>query len=344
MKGKAIIPLVLGLVVGLLAVKFGIDAVKSAQGSSRDSEQISYVRAKLDIAAYQKITPDVLEVLTTTDPQFAPAHERIEKVEDVAGRVTAKAIPARAPVLTSMLAPEGTPAGMVGRIPPGFRAVSVKIDEVSGVAYQLKAGDWVDVTVVMDIVTGRRGAKETIAEVILQHVQVAAVGRGGQADPAGKSPGGRPAKSATLLIAEEDVPKLHLAATRGKLTLSLRGEDQKISDTPPTATDADLSSRIARRDAGKPKAPWVARVADVTPVEEKPPFQVIISRGSGGKDVERLIFESEDSSNLLEMSTGLPTRASTAIRSTSRRRRAVESDFGPKSPNADTSGTANDGN
>ncbi len=339
MKGKAIIPLVLGLVVGLLAVKFGIDAVKSAQGSSRPSEQVSVVRAKLDIAAYQEVTPDLLEVFMTTDPQFAPASERIGKVEDVVGRVTAKAIPARAPVLTSMLAPEGTPAGMVGRIPAGFRAVSVKIDEVSGVAYQLNIGDWVDVTVVMDIMAGRRGVKETIAEVILQHVQVAAVGRGTQDDSAAKSTSGRPAKSATLLVPEEDVPKLHLAATRGKLTLSLRGEDEEINDSPPKATDADLSSRIARTD--KPETP---RVAEMTPGEEEVPFQVTIHRGVGGKDVERYTFENEGSTKVLAVRTGLPTRASTAMRSTSGTRRAAESDFGPRSSNARTSGTANNGN
>ncbi len=82
----------------------------------------------------------------------------------------------------------------------------------------------------------------------------------------------------------------------------------------------------------------------MTPVEEEVPFQVTIHRGIGGKNVERYTFQSEGSNNMLEVHSGLPTRAQTAIRSTSGRRRAVESDFGPKSPNADTSGTANNGN
>jgi len=344
MKGKAIIPLVLGLVVGLVAVKFGIDAVKSAQGSGQASEQITAVRAKLDIAAFQEITPDLLEAFTTTDPQFAPANERIPKVADAVGRVTAKAIPARAPILASMLAPIGTPPGMVGRIPPGFRAVSVKIDEVSGVAYQLSAGDWVDVTVVMDIVSGRRGAKETVAEVILQRVQVAAVGHGTQDDASAKAPGGRPAKSATLLVPEDEVPKLHLAATRGKLTLSLRGEDEEINDSPPKATDSDLSSRIAQDTADQSGLPRVTKVADLTPIEDAVPHQVIVSRGIGAKNVERLTFESEHSNNLLEVTPGMPTHASSTLRSTPSGRRAAESDFGPSSPNADTSGTETNSN
>ena len=74
------------------------------------------------------------------------------------------------------------------------------------------------------------------------------------------------------------------------------------------------------------------------------PFQVTIHRGVGSKNVERYTFESEESNKVLTVRAGLPTRASTAMRATSGRRRAAESDFGPSSPNADRSGTANNGN
>lgn len=337
MKGKAIVPLALGLVIGLVAVKFGVDAIKSAQGSNQASEQITAVRAKLDIAAYQEITPELLEVFTTTDPQFAPPGERMEKVEDVSGRVSAKAIPARAPVLASMLAPPGTPAGMVGRIPPGFRAIAVKIDEVGTAGYHLKPGDWVDVIVVMDVQASRGGVKETIAEVILQHVQVAAIGRGHQSESASDSPSGRPAKSATLLVHEEDVPKLHLAGTRGKLTLAMRGEDDDINLNPPKATDTELNQILT----GKPATPApkpVTEVADTTPYEEPIPFEVTIHRGIGGKHVERIMFESEESSQVMEVASGPPTHASAAMRSTANRRRASNADFRSRPRKNDASG------
>jgi len=340
MKGKAVIPLVLGLIIGLVAVKFGVDAIRSAKGSGQSAEKIHAVRAKVDIPEYAEITPDMVEAFSTTDPQFVPPAERIEKVDDLKERVTAKAIPAHMPILKSMLAPAGTRSGLVGRIPPGFRAVAVKIGEDSSVGFQIQAGDWVDVTVVMDVSTAGRRQKETIAEVILQHVQVAAVGHGALTEAAASGPNQRPAKSATLLVPEEDVPKLHLAATRGKLTLSLRGEDDEINNKPPRAYGSELTSAKENQAQKQPKV-HPTQVAPVAPVPVEMPHQVTVVRGFGGKSVERTVFASDKSYQVLEVSDGMPTRASAAMRSSPMRasHRATQSDFGNRNPDADTSGT-----
>jgi len=240
MKGRAIIPLVLGLGVGLVAVKFLVNTLQNAKGSTTE-QQIEVVRATQDIDDYQEVTPEMLEVVKTVKNSLVPTVDRIGSVDEVIGRVTAKSIPANTPILWSMLAPPGTPGGMVGRIPPGFRAVSVKIDEVTGVAYQIKSGDWVDVIVVMDVDSGGMGrSKHTVAEVILQNVQVLAMGRsvGGAPDDAGSST--KPAKSATLLVRVEEAPRLHLAGTRGKITLAMRGSDDEITEDPVVADSSEL--------------------------------------------------------------------------------------------------------
>ncbi len=312
MKGRAIIPLVLGLCVGLVAVKYLVKTLQNAQGSSGESQTVSVVRATQDLDSYQEITAEFVELVETTDDTFAPSQERITSLEDVIGRVTAKAIPERAPILLSMLAPPNTPAGMVGRIPPGFRAVSVKIDEVTGVAYQLKPGSWVDVIVVMDIMTGSgRNAKETIAEVILQHVQVAAIGRTASGPAAGRGSKMKPAKSATLLVAEKDVPKLHLAGTRGKLTLAMRGEDKRTTEKPLTARESEVFSY------GEKRGPIENAVASATspraqpmPIVE-PPFSVVVYRGSTEGNallVEQTTFESAQSRTIIGIGGGPVSR------------------------------------
>ena len=319
MKGKAMIPLILGLGIGLLAVKLTVDAIRRAQASGQTKSTITAVRAKEDIPAFAEIRPQMVEDVETSDSLFAPAQERIESVEQVIGRVTAKAIPKHAPVLLAMLAPEGTPSGMVGRIPTGFRAVSVKIDEVSGVAFQLQIGDWVDVIVVMDVNTGGR-RKETIAEVILQHIEVAAIGRGLQSEADAPSGRSQPAKSATLLVPEQEVPKLHLAGTRGKITLAMRGDDEKTTESGAFANSSDLLASL--RGMMPPSLPAVTQQTQSTATlqtlfaepgaEPDPPHRVMIfRRSSGGRNavnVERITFANARSSDIIEVSQGNPTR------------------------------------
>ncbi|MHC5112672.1 MAG: Flp pilus assembly protein CpaB [Planctomycetota bacterium] len=323
MKGKAIIPLALGLCIGLIAVKVGIDAVKKAKGSVAETKKITVVRAKLDLAPYQKIQEEMLEVVEVTDNSLIPVTERLGSVEEVMDRVTAKAVPMHSPILKSMLAPPGTAAGMVGRIPKGFRAVSVKIDEVTGVAYQIQPGDWVDVIVVMDVNKRSRREQETIAEVILQNVQVAAIGQDSANVPKGASSGvkSKPAKSATLFVKNDDAPKLHLAATRGKITLAMRGDDTDTTDDT-MVRDSDAFEFLRRQEAEREAAAAAAAAAastaskNVTPTtqvmqepEEEIAHSVVISHGSTDPTVAHesqvITFEGPESGKVIQVRAGL---------------------------------------
>jgi len=325
MKGKAIIPLVLGLCVGLFAVRFLMDTLKNAKASNDAKQKISVVRARQDIGAYEQITKEMVELVETNDNLFAPQAERVATIDEAVGRVTAKAIPQRMPVLQSMLGPVGTEPGTKGRIPPGFRAVSVKIDEVTGVAFQLRPGDWVDVIVVMDVEAGERGRnKETIAEVILQHVQVAAIGQSSTNPP--EDGGGskvKPAKSATLLVPEMEAPKLHLAATRGKITLAMRGSDESTSQTPGFASSNEafpgLRKLLAPADA--PPTP-IAALATPAPgsravmANPNPPHGVVVYHGSTSGNqpglIEKIVFENARSQKIIDVGSAPINRSAGA--------------------------------
>jgi len=341
MKRKAIIPLLLGLGIGLATVKLAVDTIRKAQAASKTAATVKVVWAKEDIDAYEAIGAEMVEVIETGDSRFAPADDRFESVQDVVGRVPSKPIPQKTPVLKSALTPAGTPAGLVGKIPVGFRAVSVKITEESSVAYQIKPGDWVDVIVVMDVATSAGGGgKDTISEVILQRVQVGAIGSTTASGSDAASGKVKPAKSVTLLVHEEDVPKLHLAGTRGKVTLAMRGDDDLTTspfhkasmddvipgsgsvETPPTGTPPSAPSMswghalvgfLATPPPGQPDAStrWSS--------EEENPYSLLVVRGSAAAGaapavVERLTFENANSSTILEATGGLPTRASSRMR------------------------------
>jgi len=85
MNRRAIIPLLVGLGIGLLAVKFAINTIRKAQASSESNKTVSVVRAKLDIAAHEEIQKDMVETVETADSLFAPANERMDKVDTAIG-------------------------------------------------------------------------------------------------------------------------------------------------------------------------------------------------------------------------------------------------------------------
>jgi Flp pilus assembly protein CpaB len=319
---------------GLLAVKLGVEAVRRAQATGQAHKTIKVVQAKTDISAFDQIRADMVEMTETFDSPLVPPGDRIGDLQKAIGRVSGKAIPRGSPVLQSMLAPEGTPPGLTGRIPTGFRACSVKIDEVTGVAYQLKTGDWVDVIVVMDVQMGgssARAKKETVAEVILQRVQVAAVGYDATPEAADKNLKVKPAKSATLLVREQDVPKLHLAGTRGKITLAMRGDQDTTSGVAAIAFDSEIGGQSPPDElptSPKPKetpgagapAPWQLFAAGEQPRLPEPPqpSAVMVFHGSAGGAqatmFEQVTFAGPNSAKIVELTLGAPSRAASTLR------------------------------
>jgi len=237
MKPKAIIPLVLGVCVGGIAIKLVLNVVANAQGASQ-ANMAKCAVAKVDIGFAEEITADKLVLKDW--PRHSLPEQHFEDLEELQNRVTNMYIPKDVPIYPTMLAQVGTPPGIQTRIKPGYRAVSVGIDEVTGVAYQLKPGDWVDV---ISLVERRRPDNRTdfVSRVILQNVEIAAVGRtlySGKPSDAPKSV----ARSVTLLLKPEDVTKLHLAqSSRGKISLALRGNtDDAHSDMLASASNDQL--------------------------------------------------------------------------------------------------------
>ncbi len=346
MKARAVIPLALGLCIGLVAVKFGLDAIRSAKANSDAKQTITAVKAMQDIDIGAEITAEMVQQVETVANEFIPAMERVASLEEVVGRVAEKYIPQNAAVLKSMLAAEGTTPGLVGTIPSGYRAIAVKIDEVTSVAFQVKPGDWVDVGVVMDVNSGRHREKTTVAEVILQRVQVAAVGRSmTSATPKDGAAKGTTAKSVTLYVKEEDVPKLQLANTRGSITLAMRGDDSGVMSSTPsasidqllgstqpvpqaesTATGESESSSIVKMFADALKAQSLASTITggpgsgaPAPAPPAPPHSVLVYNGRsgvGGSMLEQYTFENTRSRKVLGI-TGGPGGASVLTARTS---------------------------
>lgn len=117
--------------------------------------------------------------------------------------------------LPNKLAGENAGSGMQSLIPPGMRAVSVRVNEVIGVAGFVVPGTRVDV-----LLTGNpSGASDQQTTTVLENVAVIATGQKLERNTAGE-PLLTPV--ITLLVSPDDAQKLTLATTQGKIQLALR--------------------------------------------------------------------------------------------------------------------------
>ncbi len=154
------------------------------------------------------------------------------------------------PVLQSKLSDVTTVEGVASTIDRGYRAVSVQITDVSGVAGLIQPGSHVDV-----IFTRPGSMAEATSSTILQNIKVISTGRtvaiGQTVDPrAPKSP------TVTLVLLPEDAQKLELAKSQGKIGLSLRSplDTAQIANPEPVTTevlDPMISARLARARRGR---------------------------------------------------------------------------------------------
>lgn len=137
-------------------------------------------------------------------------------VDEVVGRGLMQHVSAHEPLMPSKVASMEEGGGLPIVIPEGKRAVSVRVDEVVGVAGFVKAGTRVDVLVTLNPSNDR---EEAASRVVLQSVQVLAAGQEYKRDIDGEP---QTVTVITLLVTPEQAESLTLASTEGRIQLALR--------------------------------------------------------------------------------------------------------------------------
>ncbi len=147
------------------------------------------------------------------------------KNKGLIGRVVPNGLLKGEPIMVSKLAPKGAEGGMSAVVSDGMRAVTVKVDDVIGVAGYVKKGDRVDVLATAD--TGAFN-KDPAAKLILQDVEVLAVKKNPEEKEGKKRSGSRRMQVVTLTLKPAQIEPLALASTQGKLLLALRNQSDRI--------------------------------------------------------------------------------------------------------------------
>lgn len=217
------------------------------------------------VAAARAVQPgEVLkaENLTLIDwPAKLPLDGGFTKVEDLAGRAAILPIAAQQPILQAFLAVPGSGIGLTVKIPEGMRAMSVRSDEIAGVAGFLFPGSRVDVLVTWH----GEGLPQPETQIVLQDVEVLTAGQKVEPEPGGKA---ETVGVVTLLLTPEDAQKAALANSQGTIHFVLRNGADRGQVKPPPVSVAELSGMTRPRSGTATEPAQAATAAKHTYVVE----------------------------------------------------------------------------
>src|SRR5438093_6018407 len=228
MRNKRFIIAVTGAVIcGLLGVLLITSYLYRIESYTRDLGNV--VVAKTEIPLGAKITAEQLTLASI--PNGSTPEGAFKKIDQAVGRVAITPIGLRETITNMKLAPEGTGGGLPAVIPEGYRAMTVKVDDVVGVSGFIMPGSFVDVVAIIVPPSSQGGDRQdAISKIVLQSIKVLASGQKLDSPENEREP--TSVKAVTLQVTPEQAEKLVLAANEGKLQLVMRNySDQEDAQT-----------------------------------------------------------------------------------------------------------------
>lgn len=240
-----------------VATMFYRFAAASATHAAPQMTNVVYAVSALPVGA--RVRAADLKVVAV--PVSVKPHDSFSRIEDVVDRPVIARIVQDEPILKERLADPGSGAGLAPIIPHGFRAVSVRVNDVIGVAGYVQPGMKVDV-----LVTGHPPqSEETYTRTVLQNIPVLSAGQVLQPEPKGQAIN---ATVVTLQVTPHEAEMLTLATDGGHIQLVLRNSTDGAVQT---AVGAELSAIYGvskPRAAGESKPRAAAKPTSVAWVQK----------------------------------------------------------------------------
>jgi pilus assembly protein CpaB len=247
------------IVMMAIAILFGLAAVVLAsRWLLRQPAAVAdrIVVAASDVNLGQRITPEMLKLAEwPADSRPKGAYADPAKVT---GRVLKSSILAGEPVSDAKLAPAGTVGGLSALITEGKRAITVRVNDVIGVAGFALPGNFVDIIVSTqkEMPAGdRSGPPPSISKIVLERILVLAVAQEVSRDETKP----RVVNAVTLEVTPAQAENLDLARSVGTLSLALRNQVDPLDANTDGATKRTLLSEV--EPPPRPAAASVLRTA-----------------------------------------------------------------------------------
>lgn len=208
--------LIIGLIIVLVASGGNAPEAPSRTVVVEQAPEIELVDVLVPTQPIQTGAAFMPEMFRTEQkPRLSVPSGVISRFEQIQGQYAKSPILVDQPISDKLVTSVRPVTVISSKIPEGFRAVTIPVDQTTGVEGWAKPGAKVDVV----LVSSASGRNE--AGTIVCNAEVLSAGANASAGP-NDAPG--PASTVTLLVSPEDAVTIQLAQTMGKLSLSLRGD------------------------------------------------------------------------------------------------------------------------
>jgi pilus assembly protein CpaB len=230
--------IVVSVIIGLAAVVLASRWV--AQQAAVATNKV--VVAARDIDLGTRLTPEMLKLVEWPSGSIPPGaiKDTNTLLKDEA-RVVRVSLTRGEPVLDSKLAPLGTKGGLSAVIKEGKRAITVRVNDVVGVAGFALPGNYVDIVVnTLDDASKAAGKDKPISKIVLERILVLAVAQEVGRDETKP----KVVNAVTLEVTPDEAEKIDLARSVGTLSLVLRNQIDDKSVETEGITKRDLLKRL----------------------------------------------------------------------------------------------------
>lgn len=215
--------IVSGAVAGYSALRYLQDRPTTLMAAEAPTEATPVVVAVRDVGLGEVLAEADLEIIDWPSETVPNGYAR--SAAEVVGRGVVSEIRTNEPILETKLADGAAGGGLPPLIPPGMRAMSVRVDDVVGVAGYVTPQTRVDVILTVT----PPGSQDPVSKVILQNTLALAAGTEVQRNEEGEP---MEVTVVTLLVDPEESEKLALASTQGRIQMALRNTlDLETVDT-----------------------------------------------------------------------------------------------------------------
>jgi pilus assembly protein CpaB len=240
-----------GVVAALLALRYLRERTTPLMASEPRTTSIVLSARNLPVGAM--VTERDLKVVSWPGTTVPSGY--IRSVKDAVGRGVITPVSENEPLLDSKMSTKDAGGGLPIIIRDGMRAMSVRVDEVIGVAGFVLPGTRVDVLLTLDKNSER---PQSITKTLLQNVQTLAAGQSVTRDKEGKP---QTVTVITLLVSPENAELLALASKEGRLQLALRN----TLDTLAVSTTGARADKLSPSGNPAPNRPQRTRAAAPVP-------------------------------------------------------------------------------